>query len=307
MEKLLSLDDALSQKLLKEHSSPIVSLYALGVAITQLYQTKEYAGSKIKNIRSRFPPRDKIQECRSKLMERGIIDPKNDFPSDCYRLVSSPFEESIDLACGLDPFCYVSHLSAMEYHGITDRFSKTIFLTTLPPTPWRLRAKEKMQKDLGEDIFKEYISSGHPTLTRHQLSVVNKSPVITTTTKYVNQGSYVSPPDRPIRISSIGKTFVDMLRKPDLCGGINHVIDVFKDNARTYLPLIINEVEQNAEPIEKVRAGYILEEQCGILNNTKIQNWVQFAQRGGSRVLDPNTPFWSTFSEKWCLSINVDI
>jgi hypothetical protein len=305
MEKQLSVVDALSHRLLKEHPSPTVSLYELGVATMQMYQIKEYAGKKIKNIRSPLPRRESIQGYRNQLMSLGILEEKKEFPADCYLLTSSPFKESTDIVCSLDPFCYISHLSAMEYHGLTDRFTTTIFMTTLPVAIWKIRVHEKIIKDLGDDLFIKYMENKFPLLTKHTISTISKNPIITFSTKSADQGAYVAPTDRPIRVSSIGRTFVDMLRKPEACGGMSHVLDVYRDNAKIYLRLILGEIEQHGEPIDKVRAGYILEELCEIKDNSIINSWVKFAQRGGSRILDQNSPFWPTFSERWCLSINV--
>ena len=162
-----------------------------------------------------------------------------------------------------------------------------------------------MKKDLGPELFASFLEANFAPLARRVVPSINKNPLNMLTSKFADQGAYIVPSDRPIRVASLGRTFVDMLRKPGLCGGMKHVLDVYREHANIYLPLIISEVDRHGDKIEKVRAGYILEERCGIKNNATIASWVQFAQRGGSRVLDPDEAYWSTFSEKWCLSINV--
>lgn len=44
-----------------------------------------------------------------------------------------------------------------------------------------------------------------------------------------------------------------MLQEPDYCGGFSHVLEVFTEYAGHYLPVIL-------KSIDKVRAGYILQE-----------------------------------------------
>jgi hypothetical protein len=305
MDKQLSVVGALTQWLFKEHRSPVVTLYDIGYATVKIYNAREYAGQKVKNIRAAFPRRESTTAYRNELTELGILEPRRDLPTDMSLLVSSPFKDPFDLACGIDPFCYISHLSAMEYHGLTDRFAKTIFATTLPTPQWKIRATEKMKKDLGPELFASFLEANFAPLARRVVPSINKNPLNMLTSKFADQGAYIVPSDRPIRVASLGRTFVDMLRKPGLCGGMKHVLDVYREHANIYLPLIISEVDRHGDKIEKVRAGYILEERCGIKNNATIASWVQFAQRGGSRVLDPDEAYWPTFSEKWCLSINV--
>jgi predicted transcriptional regulator of viral defense system len=117
-------------------------------------------------------------------------------------------------------------------------------------------------------------------------------------------GAFKTVPDSPLRVATLGRTFLDMLRQPKLCGGIRHAVDVYREYAESYLKLIVEEVDRNGTAIEKVRAGYLLEEACG-LEHEKIDGWRQFVQRGGSRKLDPNEAYGSEYSEKWCLSINI--
>jgi predicted transcriptional regulator of viral defense system len=97
-----------------------------------------------------------------------------------------------------------------------------------------------------------------------------------------------------------------MVRKPELCGGIYNVLDAYMEYAKRYLNLILDEINRNGNKIEKVRAGYILEERCDIKNNPIIESWKTFAQRGGSRKLDPDSEYDPEYSETWCLSINIE-
>jgi predicted transcriptional regulator of viral defense system len=107
-----------------------------------------------------------------------------------------------------------------------------------------------------------------------------------------------------LRVSTVGRVFLEMIREPSLCGGIQHVIDVYQSEAKRNLKLIVNEMNQHGSAIDKVRAGYLLSEVCG-LNDPSFTDWEKFAQRGGSRMLDPQGEYVSHFSERWKLSLNV--
>ena len=97
-----------------------------------------------------------------------------------------------------------------------------------------------------------------------------------------------------------------MVREPIRCGGIRHVIDVYKNHGPQYKNLIIDELDQHGNKIEKVRVGYLLEEICK-LKDERIERWLSFVERGGSRKLDPAAEYRPVYSERWCLSINVDL
>jgi hypothetical protein len=95
-----------------------------------------------------------------------------------------------------------------------------------------------------------------------------------------------------------------MLREPALCGGMQHVVDVFRSHAGLYLDLIVAEIESHGTAIDKVRGGYLLTEVCG-LNSPVIEHWSVHAQRGGSRRLDPGADYEPVYSARWQLSVNV--
>jgi predicted transcriptional regulator of viral defense system len=110
---------------------------------------------------------------------------------------------------------------------------------------------------------------------------------------------------KPRRVATIGRTFLDMLREPDLCGGIYHVLDIFAEQAPRYLRLIVDEIDRHGTKIDKVRAGYVLAERLN-LTHPAFAVWQTCAQRGGSRKLDAQADYSPRFSETWCLSINID-
>jgi predicted transcriptional regulator of viral defense system len=158
-----------------------------------------------------------------------------------------------------------------------------------------------MKKDLGTG-YDAYCENDMPRLTRLNLSRIGRMDVHRINS---NQwGAYINVRGRTLRVSSIGRTFLDMLRNPELCGGMRHVIEVFEQHAETYLQLIVDEVARNGSPIDKVRAGYILDEKLRIRNET-VERWAEFAQRGGSRKLDASGEYAPVWSDKWCLSLNL--
>jgi predicted transcriptional regulator of viral defense system len=218
-----------------------------------------------------------------------------------YLLFGQSNSTAQEIACSLDPFAYVSHLSAMEYHGLTDRFPKVVFMSTPPLSNWRQQAREKMHKDLG-DQFADYITSGLPKLTKLNLTRIGQTNIQFNERSQLGAFRHVT--NSPLRVATIGRVFLDMIREPHLCGGIQHVIDVFSREAKRHLRSIVDEVDRNGAAIDKVRTGYLLSEVCK-LTEPRIDGWQRFAQRGGSRKLDPEGEYSAHYSKNWDLSINV--
>lgn len=205
-----------------------------------------------------------------------------------------------EVACAIDPFAYVSHFSAMEYHGLTDRVFQSVYLTSPGSHQWQGLALELLQKELGESSD-TYVNSGMPTLTRAIPSRILGKEIVVTHRSHL--GAYRRLPETELRVATVGRTFFDMLREPHLCGGMPHVLDIFRDNAERNLSLITAEIDRHGKPIDKVRAGYILDEVCR-LRSPEIDSWRMFVKRGGSRRLVAANEYSSEFSEKWALSLN---
>ena len=208
-----------------------------------------------------------------------------------------------ELICSIDPFAYISHLSAMEWHGLTDRIGHTLFYSSPTPKNWRAFALKKLQKDVGEHQIEAYLGENLPRLKRINIKKVGRNQIH----RYLSDhlGAFTSIRGRTLRVSTIGRTFLDMLREPDFCGGIYHMLDVYKEFGPRYLTLIADEIDRHGSKIDKVRAGYILQERLE-LSDPRIEKWQEFVQRGGSRKLHSKSPYSNEYSEKWCLSINIE-
>lgn len=115
--------------------------------------------------------------------------------------------------------------------------------------------------------------------------------------------------DNGCRYSSFEKTYLDMLTSPEKCGGIKFVIDCFKQINHSNLESLINFFDSKKYFLPKImmcRIGFIFNEVVKIESDV-IDSWICFKSRGSSSKLDQKSPFSSRFSEKWDLSINIDL
>lgn len=270
---------------------PVVSDYDLGVLMTtQLEGLQE-------------PPTLQLHKrIVDGLSSFGLIFPDKDFKlGTVYHLFGRIKPKAMEIACSIDPFAYVSHLSAMEYHGLTDRFSKILYLTTPTDKEWREQAASRMDKELRTQAA-AYRAARLPLLKRLPCERIEGQRI--ELMRRTNRGAFKTIKSAAIRVATVGRVFLDMVREPHNCGGIQHVVDTYREYAERNLPLITEEIERHGNTVEKVRAGYLLDEVCH-LSHPLVDSWRKHAQRGGSRMLDPQAEYASHYSEKWMLSINV--
>jgi predicted transcriptional regulator of viral defense system len=288
-----------------QRHQPVMTTYQLGCLVFRLYQDKTYHGEALKRLQRDVPDHSRYSELVRALVKNGVLKHSNDVPSKAvYTVLGQGNAEAEDIACCVDPFCYVSHMSAMAYHGFTDRLPKILFLTTLPQTQWTQLALQRMEKDIGAEID-QYREAALPVLRRLVLGKIHRKTINVYATVHCDPGAYINVQGRTLRVSTIGRTFLDMIREPDLCGGIYHVLDVYANHASRYLRQIVEVIDRHGKKIEKVRAGYILDERLG-LSHPLIDAWQSQVQRGGSQKLIAKAPYSVHFSEKWCLSINIE-
>ena len=287
--------------LLGEVEAPVITQYQLGVIVHELKMGGNCQGEQIDDL-SESGEDPHVFNARIKALEdSGILRPFHGFGTGVYSLLGRKSVDAEEAACSIDPFCYVSHLSAMAHHGLTNRIPAKVFLSSPDPKSWKIFAAERMQKDLGAEM-EAYLKNGMPPLTRLNFTKIGRREVNRFSSSHL--GAYKLVRGKTLRVSSLGRTFLEMLRNPELCGGMRHVMEVYEEHGAQYRQLIVNEIDLHGAPIDKVRAGYILQEKLG-LDDTMIESWVKFAQRGGSRKLDAAGEYLPQWSEKWCLSLNL--
>lgn len=268
---------------------PVVTAYELGL----MTATQAQEGVDLPSL---------YKEVLRSLSSSGLISPAKEFKTGTvFHLFGRNKPLPMEVACSIDPFAYVSHLSAMEYHGLTDRFPKILYLSTPPDKEWRELAAARMAKDLKE-IQEDYRKAKLPALQFQKLDRIEG--VSVELVRRSHRGAFKTIQSPSIRVAMLGRTFLDMLREPELCGGMLHVVDTYREYAGRYMKLIMDEVDKHGRPIEQARAGYLLEEVCE-LSSPLIDVWAIKAQRGGSRKLDPQAEYAPLFSERWALSVNV--
>ena len=281
--------------LLEKYARPVLTPVDFYSLIMQMY--KESPNKKL-YLRKNDPGKDDYHRLKRILIHAGIVRMDRDYRSNALRIIAISDRPSEEIVCLVDPTCYVSHLSAMERWGLTNRSPKVLMLSR----PNRKAALDKLRRHRRNILGENHDTSIFPLhLIKHPARVRGWR-VQMYMTKLA--GTNLTIRDSDVRISSIGQTFLDMIQKPDLCGGMPHVLEVWEQYAETYLDSIVASVDSAANGLVKSRAGYILQELLG-LDHSRIPNWKAFSQRGGSRKLDPSQDYAPTYSETWMISINV--
>ncbi len=275
---------------------PTITDYELFRKVQVLYES----GKKL-NLRHHHATTRDYKRLHQQLRNLGVLASDPDYGKSAYRILSNPDRPAEEICCSVDPFCHVSHLSAMQRYGLTNRRPKSLFLTTPAPKTARTLTADRMMRDHGEDIGTR-LDDIVPLKVVHHPKSVRKREISDFRTAH--PGQWLPVRGSLARLATIGQTFTDTLTEPGRCGGMAHVIEVWREFGPTYLEEIVSAIDVAPTAIAKVRAGYILSELLGI-DDPRVTAWQRFAMRGGSRVLDPSKPYAPEFSETWMLSTNV--
>ena len=280
--------------LLESAGKPVLTQFEFFRVIWRMYQ--ESADEKL-YLRHDIPTQDDYSRLRLNLKKAGAIGADRDYGARIIRVLTVSDQPAENIVCLVDPTCYVSHLSAMQRWGLTDRNPEALILTR----PDRKAAQVQLQAYMNDALYDDEENPFPLKVVAHPARVRRRRVQVYETK---NAGVCLKNRSDDIRVATIGQTFLDTLQKPDLCGGMSHVIEVWEEHASTYLDEIVTEVATATSGLVKSRAGYIIEERLG-LKHPGVEPWKALGQRGSSRKLDPAKEFAPTFSETWMISLNV--
>jgi predicted transcriptional regulator of viral defense system len=172
----------------------------------------------------------------------------------------------------VDPY-YISHWSALNYHGLTEQ---------TPPAV--------------------YVASTKPRNTRRILDT--EFVFVTIAERKMFGFTEIKIEDSTVNVSTPEKTIVDCLDHPEHCGGIEIVAKaIYFENRSLDFDKIVAMAEKMGNGAVQKRLGYVLEalglsygEKLGRTNLSK-----------GYVKLDTKLPPVGKISEKWKLLVNADI
>jgi len=297
MDETIKLDKAFHLAILKNHSSPVITHADLYDILLNLYQKKSFEGVKIGKITKDEPDIDAFKAKVRALENSGIISSLED--SRAYSISGKGAVSAEQAGCYLYPFSNLCYLSAMEYHGLTERIPKVVQLMIPKTAVYRGLLKEHYSQDwLNKNIYS------------HKRNIkISKKKISGKTFRYFETSKFslykVIPDSGGVRVSPIGRTFLDMFQKPSECGGFSHVLEVLEEYGEKYQRLILKEFDKNGSNIDKSRLGFYLESVMGVQNKI-LDKWAESVQRGSSRVFMPGGDFSPYYSERWCISINME-
>ena len=279
------------RQLLEEKRTPIISSDELQDLLRAIYQG-QYSDRYSLRTQKTDPSDTDLSNATRRLETSRVIRRDPDLGLSFYQVLEVLEQSAEAVCCAADPFCYLSHFSAMQLQGLTDR--NPIELDSRPTDSlWHQMSAEAKHASLPD------VPSRKSTKYRIPEKVRDRSILLHETR---HPGLYEVMGGN-VRVATIGQAFLDMVVRPNWCGGIHHVLEVWEREAEDHLDDIIRVINDYPIKLPKVRAGYILDEVLGI-SDDRILAWRAFAQRGGSQKLDPEKPYAPVYSENWMISLN---
>lgn len=299
----MRVEQALAEWMLQEYRKPAISYQKLSLEIFKLYYNKKFNGKNIVGVKKIFPEKIEFNRNISKIIDSNIIENLIPFKENFFSIKAFSNFSIEDHLCSMYDIGYISYINAMSYYGITDRIPKNIHYTTLDRHSWKVNIYEFLKKTCPEifnssdDNYFHYFVEPYPSIN----SIKDRKIIIHGTKNYLHPKTT----DSSIRVPDIGDLFLDIIKSPEHSGGMQHVLDVWREYGIKYHRRILNRVDLNGSNLDKARIGFLMEKVLKIKNDI-IQKWKvdKGNVRGGSRKFLASENFSEIICYDWNISIN---
>ncbi|MCB9538087.1 MAG: hypothetical protein H6704_17675 [Myxococcales bacterium] len=170
---------------------------------------------------SRF---DDVGKLIATMERRGWLQPVSlQFPRRRLNFLVWRQANAFELPAAVSPHAFLSHYTALVLHDLTDDQPKTIYLAE--PRPSRRATKE----DLGQEVIDAAMEAS-PVLSKNRAEFGGYEIVWleTEVPERVQVSQAVEVGGRSLRVSTIEKTLLDAVVRPEYCGGVHQLPAAFR-------------------------------------------------------------------------------
>ncbi|MEX1030136.1 MAG: hypothetical protein WDZ91_08860 [Paenibacillaceae bacterium] len=124
-----------------------------------------------------------------------------------------------ELAIALYPNIYLSHYSAATIHDLTDEIVKSIYVNKEQLEKKEGRVSELIQKNIDEAFSK-------PMRQTNQYFDYNEQRIYVLNGKFANYLGVIE--HNGIRVTNLERTLIDITVRPEYCGGVREVLNIYE-------------------------------------------------------------------------------
>jgi predicted transcriptional regulator of viral defense system len=147
-------------------------------------------------------------------------------PTHCYIWGDVPL---LEVLLHLKPRSYLSHYTAMRYHGLTEQVPRTIYVTHEQVHP-NTRAREPLSQELITAAFKNPVreSQNIASFGSRTICLINGAD---TQMQGITSGSMADGTDLPamVKVTDLERTLIDATVRPVYSGGVAEVMKAFRE------------------------------------------------------------------------------
>jgi predicted transcriptional regulator of viral defense system len=318
----MKIEDALKHWLLEKYDPVAISRQSLYQQFLRIWIDKSYDGELLTGTLFQGSPRSVFYSTYKKLEKSRVLightKSTKGYSFFTKKKVASTPEQ---VASGIYPYGYLSHLSAMNAYKLGSVESSAVYFTCLNRSEWNFQCVKDLKKSFkgfklvaneesdGEVCYSIYLDKNMLVEDRSIIpgypseDAIEDKNIILINKHELSESEWWAG----VKVQNIIDLFIDMLRYPQYCGGLQHVIAVYKNHIDPYFEKIVRKLDRDGSIIDRARFGFVAENHI-LKEHPLFEKWKveQKGKRGGSRKLVSTLEFDPKFDPVWNISINHD-